>query len=126
MKAVVLPRIYERVVIKAPQKWSRLPSLEGLLGSSGDGLKYTTQLSIETQQDPLRESQKEFEDFRNPERVLSESTLQLYLPQTSASNALNALIRILIFKLPEGQLDTFWYGIPAPIRRSNGISLTAR
>ena len=126
IKAVVLPRIYENVVIKAPQKWSRLPSLEGLLGSTGDGLKYTTQLSIEIQQDPLRESQKESEDFRDPERVLSESTLQLYLPQTSASNALNALIRILLFKLPEAQLNRFWYDIPAPIRRSNGISLTAQ
>ena len=123
IKAVVLPRIYEHVFIKAPQKWSRLPSLEGLLGSTGDGLKYTTQLSIETQQDPLRESQQGSEDFRDPEQVLSESVLQFYKPQTSASNALNALIRILIFKLPEARLETFWYGIPPPIRRirrSNG------
>lgn len=110
IKAIVLPRIYEIVVIKAPQNWSRLPSLEGLLGSTGDGLKYTTQLFIETQQDPLRKSQQESEDLRNPEQALSEDNLQLYQPQTSASNHLNALIRILIFKLPEAQLDKFcWY-----------------
>lgn len=126
IKAVVLPRIYEDVVIKVPPKWSRLPSLEGLLGSTGDGLKYTTQLSIETQQDPLRESQQGSEDFRDPEQVLSESNLQFYLPQTSASNALNTLIRILIFKLSEARLRTFWYGIPPPIRRSNVPFSTAQ
>ena len=113
IKAIVLPRIYEKVVIKAPQKWARLPSLEGLLGSNGDGLKYTTHLSINTQQDPIRESQQGSEDFRDPEQVQSETNLQFYLPQNSASNALNALIRILILKLSEAQLTTFRYGLPS-------------
>ncbi|KAM0798664.1 hypothetical protein BDR22DRAFT_362796 [Usnea florida] len=128
-KAIVFPQIYERVVIRAPPKWSRLPSLEGLLGSTGDGLKYTTQLFIETQQAPLRESQLESDDFQDPEANSSESTLQFYLPQTSMSIFLNALIRILISKLPKAQLKTFSYGISlpiCPIRRSNGPLPTAK
>lgn len=107
IKAVVLPKLYHQVVIRVPQKWSRLPSLEGLLGSTGDGLKYTTELSIETQQYPLRDSQQESKDSRPPEEVLAETKLQFYLPQISASNALNTLIRLLIVKLPQNRLEVF-------------------
>lgn len=65
-------------------------------------------LSIEPQQDPLRDSQQEGleesppygEDLAEPER-------QFYLPQSSASNALNALIRLLIVKLPRDGLVHF-------------------
>lgn len=110
IKAVVLPKLYHQVVIRVPQKWSRLPSLEGLLGSTGDGLKYTKYLFIATQQYPLRDSQQEFEDSRRPEEVLAETKLQFYLPQSSASNALNAQIRILIRKLPLNQLEEFRWG----------------
>lgn len=34
---------------------------------------------------------------------------KIYHPQISASNALNALIRVLIVKLPPQQLHSFWY-----------------
>ena len=118
--AIVLPRIYERVVIKAPQEWSRLPSVGHLLFySTADGLKYTTELFIEIQQDPLRDSQRESEDFRAREQVVSKSTRQC-----SPSKIFNHLIRILITKLREAQLDTFWYGIPAPIRRRSHCAVT--
>lgn len=107
IQAVVLSKLYKKVIIKVPQKWSRLPSLEGLLGSTGDGLKYTTDLSISTQQDPLRDSQQGSEDARPQAQLLEERNLQFYLPQSSASNALNTFVRLLIVKLPQNRLDEF-------------------
>ena len=81
--------------------------MEGLLGSNGDGLTHTTELFIRTQQHPLRDSQRESEDSRSPEEVRTETELQFYLPQSSISNALNTLVRLLILKLPQHQLELF-------------------
>ena len=105
--AVALPKLYKTVVIKAPQRWSQLPSVERLLGSDGSGLKSTTELYICTQQDPLQEYQEESEDQRLPEEVLAEHQLQFFLPQSSASNVLNTLVRLIILKLPRDRLELF-------------------
>ena len=105
--AVALPKLYKTVVIKAPQRWSQLPSFESLLGSDGDGLKYTTELYIGTQQDSLQYSQEESEGQQLPEEVLAETQIQLFLPQSSTSNALNTLVRLIILKLPRDQLELF-------------------
>lgn len=115
----MLPKLYNQVSIKVPQRWSRLPSLEGLLGSTGDGLKYTTELFIETQQDPLQDNQQGPQDSRPRHEILAESKLQFYLPQCSASNALNALIRLLIVKLAQDQLTDFVYVYHSSIGQSN-------
>ena len=102
--AVALPKLYKTVLIKAPQAWSRLSSFESLLGSDGNGLKYTTELCISTQQNPLQESQELFEP---PEEVSAETELQFYLPHSSMSNALNTLVRLIVLKLPRDQLELF-------------------
>ena len=111
MKAVLLPKLYKTVFIRVPQKWSRLPSLEGLLASTGDGLKHTTELFIQTQQDPLRASQQGSEGSRSPDETWAQTKTQFYLPQSSVSDALNALIRLLIVKLPQDRLHGFQYVI---------------
>lgn len=121
IQAVVLSKLYKKVIIKVPQKWSQLPSLEGLLGSTGDGLKYTTDLSISTQQDPLRDSQQGSEDARPQAQLLEERNLQFYLPQSSASNALNTFVRLLIVKLPQNRLDEFRYVISPTARLKHRI-----
>ena len=105
--AAALPKLYKTVVITAPQRWSQLPSFESLLGSDGDGLKYTTELYIGTQQYPLQESQEESEDQRLPEEVPAEMQFQFFLPQSSTSNALNTLVRLIILKLPRNKLELF-------------------
>lgn len=116
IKAIVLPKLYKEVSIIVPQRWSRLSSLEGLLGSSGDGLKYTTDLMIQTQQDPLRNDQKGSEDIRPEAEILEERTLKFCLPQSSASNALNAFVRLLLVKLPQNKLFSFRHVISHPTR----------
>ena len=105
--AVALPKLYKTVVIKAPHTWSRLTSFEKLLGSDGDGLNYTTELYIGTQQKPLQGNQEVPEDQRRSEEVLAETQLGLFLPQSSTSNALNTLVRLLILRLSRGQLVLF-------------------
>ena len=105
--AVALPKLYKTVVIKAPQRWSRLPSFESLIGSPGNGLEYTTELYIGTQQEPVQASQEGPEDERPPEEVQSESELQFFLPHSSMSNALNTLVRLIILKLPRDRLELF-------------------
>ena len=102
--AAALPKLYKTVFIKAPQAWSRLSSFESLLGSHGDGLQYTTELYIGTQQNPLQKSQKFYE---LPEESLAEMESQFFLPHSSMSNALNTLVRLLVLKLPRDQLELF-------------------
>lgn len=64
-------------------------------------------LSIEPQQDPLRDSQQGLEESPPYGEDLAEPERHFYLPQSSASNALNALIRLLIVKLPRDGLVHF-------------------
>lgn len=105
--AVALPKLYKTVIIKAPQRWSRLPSFESPLASDGGGLKYTTELYIGTQQNPLQDSQEEYEYQRLHQEVLAQTEHQLILLRSPTSNALNTLVRLIILRLPRHQLKLF-------------------
>ncbi len=128
MSAVVLPRLYHTIELKVPLQWSRLPSLEKLLASSSEGLKYTRCLRIVTTQycredntypklDEVPETDDEHEsgDEREVDDVEEEEEgdeddrlFRVYHPKTSTSNALNAFIRVLVERLAPQQLHTFW------------------
>ena len=152
MSAIVLPTLYQTIELKVPLQWTRLPSLENLLASSSEGLKYTRCLSIVANQyrdnDAYRnlesvhetddedvENEHESEDEEGSEADLEsddseededegsegeegDGLFRLCDPDTSASNALNAFIRVLIIKLPRQQLHAFWY-ILSLMARSN-------
>ena len=145
MSAIVLPALYQTIELKVPLKWTRLPSLENLLASSSEGLKYARCLKIVTNQyrknDAYRnldnvhetddedavdsdhesndeessEAQSESDNSEVDEDEGSEREeddgpfFRFYEPNTSASNALNAFIRVLIMRFPRQQLHTFWY-----------------
>ena len=126
--------------MKIPLRWSRLPSLEGLLASSSEGLKYTRCLRIVTKQYPQEDNSYfnldrlpetddedvvdnenesadeegvELDDGEKEEEGEEEDGIfKVYHPHNSASNTLNAFIRVLISKLPLQQLHTFWYNSP--------------
>ena len=141
MSAIVLPRLYHTIELKIPLRWSRLPSLENLLASSSEGLKYTRCLRVVTKQycrednpyphvDKITETdvegviQNEHESG-DEEEALAEAELgnaeeeeqgnehnrlfRISHPRTSASNSLNAFVRVLIVKFPPQQLHTLWY-----------------
>ena len=120
--------------MKVPLRWRRLPSLENLLASSSEGLKYTRCLRIVTRQYPQKDNnylnldkvletdQKNVvnneHDFGYEEEVELDDTeigdegeddgiFRVYEPDDLASNTLNAFIRVLISKLPSQQLHTF-------------------
>ena len=140
MSAVVLPTLYHTIELKIPLRWSRLPSLENLLASWSEGLKYTRCLRIVTKQYPQQnnnylnldkvpenddegivkadtESGHEREAGLNDAEMEGETSenqgmFRIYRPRRSASNTLNAFIRVLISKLPSQQLRTFWYLCP--------------
>lgn len=137
MNAVVLPTLYHTIELKVPLRWSHLPSLESLLASSSEGLKYTRSLRIVTKQYPLEddvygnpdnvpandddddddeESEGEPIDEEDgvadtededDERDEGNGQFKIFLPDKWASNALNAFIRVLIVRLPPHQLHTF-------------------
>ncbi|KAF6228965.1 hypothetical protein HO133_007077 [Letharia lupina] len=130
LSAVVLPTLYHTIELKIPQQWSRLPSLENLLASSSEGLKYTRSLRIVPRQ--YRQDVVENEhEFGDEEESVAETEVddaeeeedgeeddglfRVYRPRTSASNALNAFIRVLIAKLPPQQLHTFWWEHDCPL-----------
>lgn len=134
MNAVVLPTLYRTIELKVPLRWSQLPSLESLLASSSEGLKYTRCLRIITTQyrqedntyfnldEDIVEHEQESGDEEDlvgdagmddsEEEAEGEGVGALFRvshPRTAASNALNAFIRVLIVKLQPQQLHTFWY-----------------
>ena len=145
MSAIVLPTLYQTIELKVPLQWTRLPSLENLLASSSEGLKYTRCLKIvanqyrendayrnldnvhetddeddvenehESEDEEQSEAESESGDSEEDEDENSEGEeddgplFRLGDPDISASNALNAFIRVLIMKLPRQQLHKFWY-----------------
>lgn len=121
INAAVLPKLYKKVFIKVPQRWSRLPSLDGLLASTGSGLNHTTELFVQTQQDPLRDGQQRSEDSWSTLEVRAQMNLQFYVPQSSVSNALNYSIRNLIVKLPRDRLKGFQYVSTPSDMLENGL-----
>ncbi len=109
LHAITLAKLYSDLYIFVPMRWSRLVSLENLVGSSGDGLKFTTSISILTQQDPLRPNQKLDQAIATQGDIELETENNFCLPTIQASNFLNALVRLLLMKIPQNQLLGFWY-----------------
>ena len=135
MSATVLPTLYHTIELKVPLRWGRLPSLENLLASSSEGLKYTRCLRIVTKQYPPQnnkylnlenipdaddddvvdiehESGDEMEAEPNIAEIEEigeddEGLFKIYHPSASASKSLNAFIRVLLYKLPSQQLHMF-------------------
>ena len=125
--------------------------MENLLASSSEGLKYSKCLKIvakqyrendayrnldtvhETDDEDVSEDEEEAEAESasdNSERDEDEDSeggedggplFKFCDPDTSASNALNAFIRVLIMKLPRQQLHTFWYTLSP-----HGAAISAR
>lgn len=86
-------------------RWSRHPSLEDLISSSGDGLQYIPEISVLTQQGSLLPKQRSELDHVQEEPDLSKP---LYFPDNMSSNFLNALIRLecQLTALSNGQLGS--------------------
>ncbi|MCJ1457914.1 hypothetical protein MMC28_008283 [Mycoblastus sanguinarius] len=103
LNSIALPKLYSQLVIKIPVQFSRLDTLENLVGSSGKCLQFTTRIRISTQQHRLKAGQLG-ERGEKLGTVLRESVAdrsQPYLPTKEASDALNAWMRLLLMKLPE-------------------------
>lgn len=126
LKAIALPQLYRTIELKVPLKWNRLASLEKLLATSPESLRYTRGLHIVTQQAPIKDdrfgsrddmdltaSEEEDDDEEsrpdNEESGLDDEDdgFKMYHPSRWASSALNALIRLLILKMSRQQLCDF-------------------
>lgn len=90
-----------------PIRWSRLPAIENLLGSSDDNFRFVRQITIKTRQDPLSDDERDIESLTDSEAEMEKKLLAL--PSVAVSRALNVLIRLLIPKLPTQRLEVFWY-----------------
>ena len=94
------PKLYERMSLRAPVRWSRLPSLETLITSSGENLYGVRYISVETQNDPLRTSQQgpmdEFDQHLQH--------INFRLPSHHASHNMNQYIGMLVAKIPHRHL----------------------
>lgn len=108
LRDIVLPVLYRSVLVMVPMQWSRLPSLEGLLSSSGSNLQFTTNLFTGTQLDPLASDQSgDSDQLSSSVSSHDEASQELFVPKKDASNALNALVRLLILRIPKGGLESF-------------------
>ena len=103
------PILYESVVLRVPMKWSRLPTLESLVSSSGENLRWIRRLAIDTQHDSIRKNQRgPTEDIFTQDEPREHSKL-FTLPSAAASHTLNILIRVLVARLPENGLQSLKY-----------------
>ncbi|KAL2039485.1 hypothetical protein N7G274_007757 [Stereocaulon virgatum] len=94
------PHLHRTLQLKVPVHHLCLSSLEGLLGSAGEGLQHTTHVAITTR---MTCYQKEDEGDKSCQ---NSST---YLPNSSLSTALNMPIRSLIMSIPRGQRRWFYW-----------------
>ena len=104
-----LAKLYSRVLIRVPIRWSRLASLENLVASFGNGLKFTTTIFIAALQQSSNGETLESEDDRTPDETAEEEDLLFCLPSSSASKALNVMIRLLLMRIPDNRLKGFRY-----------------
>lgn len=102
-----LARLYSHVVIKVPIRWSRLTSLEDLISSAGSGFNFVTSICVTVQQQPSIDDAQESEDGRTAQEIAEERDLGFCLPHVAASKALNALIRLLLMRIPDNHLKHF-------------------
>lgn len=109
LNAIAIPRLYKTVGLKVPLQWNRLSSLESLLSSQSEGLKYTECLSI-----VVRQSAFEDDQYGSLEELADEhddgveiGPFLIYSSTRRTSKALNALIRLLVLKLPRQHLRRF-------------------
>lgn len=76
--------------------------LENLLSSSGAGLRYTKSIVFRTVPKSLGFCEEHDQDPSN-------STIMLSLPEDAWSDTVNALVRVLLRKIPKNNLETFTY-----------------
>ena len=108
LKVTSLPKLYRRVDVRIPDDRFCLDALEGLLLSSGEGLKSTRQLRILPQQGPLYSPQDFFQDDEVDNDRDVEQTHD-YHSGSRTSSLFNLLIRQLIMKIPIDCLQMFEY-----------------
>ncbi len=141
LNSIASIQLYEHVVLRVPMGWSRLPSLESLISSSGENFSLVRHITVATQHDVLRKNQKEpvynlrirgvrsednagypwpdteSSDYNSEDSngdwdgVLGHPSPPM-LPPPSASRALNVLIRMLVARLPKHRLQTLRYVCP--------------
>ena len=112
LHSIAILKLYKTVILRVPIEWSRLPSLESLINSSVRNFDLIKQIHIVTQQHPLRDDHRCaqcIEWYTNSE---SDEELVYHLPSSSASSALNVLIRFLIARLPKQRLEIFRFASP--------------
>lgn len=96
-------------MLKVPQSWSVLRNFEYLLASGGEGLQYTTSLKITTHVGRLSATDFREDRFAMQPEEPEPAILQIYFPGVSASIHLNALVRILLKRLPRQRITEFMY-----------------
>ncbi|KAL8828374.1 MAG: hypothetical protein Q9170_006625 [Blastenia crenularia] len=105
LRDAVTPRLYSRLIIQIPRIWSRLRIFEELLATNPEGLKYVKSLSIVPQLRQL--SWMDAEEDRTHDVQVESISDGIDLPNSSASAHLNTMVRILLRRVPPGQLSEF-------------------
>lgn len=97
----MLPILYKELLLKVPVDFSSLQTFENLLDPSGDGLQFTTSITISTQWAPVERD----DDDYDADVALENENSQFFLPMQSVSHALNIYIRQLIKHVPQNHLQ---------------------
>ena len=89
--------------------WDSLAFLENLLASGGEGLQYTTNISVSLEEDDLEvtDRSKEF----GPDTCELDDVIKYnrYRQRGDQPRALNALMRLIIYRVPKNRLQGFKY-----------------
>ena len=109
------PTSLHTLELKVSLRWNRLTTLESLLASPSERLRHTRSLRSLTRQSTFADddfgewngAHDTDEDDDEDEKRDDNEPFRIYTPCKWASSALNALIRLLISKLPPQQLKLF-------------------
>lgn len=113
------PILYRDFSIVLPRNWSSVMFLEALLECDAEGLKYTKSVTVSMQHDQLGAPSYAHDednddglyfnshgDWEDKEDELGQKHFQ--------PRVLNALVRLLINKIPIERLETFWWVADLP------------
>ena len=101
-RAIVLPVLYACLTLRVPHQSTEYAALENLLSSSGEGLKFTKSIRVQT----VQTFNAAYQDVvqTTPEGI---STMSF--PNDAWSDTMNALIRMLIMRIQRNNLESFTY-----------------
>lgn len=102
---MVKPILYQNVILKVPRVWENLLTIENLLASGAEGLRYTTGLTVIT--DSAKVDGEDMDCLPSIQVWVKADSPDLFGQRRFQFKVLNTLMRLILIKIPQHRLRHF-------------------